>query len=432
MENYKLYITLAVLVFMSVSFLVRKISYGMTTMTCAIILALTGVIDVKTAYSGFSHNTTVLVATMMVVAGAISKTSLVARIRQKMSAIQGKNGFVLVLFISLFTMVLCQLIGQTVVVSIMLVVITTLDDNRETSQSRMLFLVPAIIAAWFGRFPIGMGINLPLSTNAYYEGLVEGHPEYLLGMFDILKVGLIPSIALTIYCLFAWRLIPKQKIDMTAMQTADVGQDAPAISKRDENIIFGVFLAVMVSFAFATQLGDLIYLIPAVAVLALIYTKVLTSKEAVGTLMGSTTWMVAGMLVVSSALNSSGAGEFVGSLVLRILGDNPSGLMVITVFCVATVIMTNFLSNMGTLSVMAPIAASTALAGGMNPKALVLVVFCSSTLAVAFPTGSASATMAYAIGGFNPIKTLKFTIPYLIIGIITLIFSANLIFPLYG
>ena len=142
--------------------------------------------------------------------------------------------------------------------------------------------------------------------------------------------------------------------------------------------------------------------------------------------------MVAGVLVISSALSSSGAGEFVGNMVLKILGNNPSSILVISVFCVTSVIMTTFLSNNGTTAIMVPIAASTALAGGMNPKAVVLVVFCSTCLAIGFPTGCAAATMGFTIGNHNPVKTLKFTIPYLLIGMITLIISANIFFPVYG
>ena len=36
--------------------------------------------------------------------------------------------------------------------------------------------------------------------------------------------------------------------------------------------------------------------------------------------------------------------------------------------------MTNFLNNNGTVAIMTPIAVSTALAGGMNPRAVVLVI----------------------------------------------------------
>ncbi len=433
MGNYQLLIALAVLVFMIISFLLHKISYGLTAMTCVIALALTGVIDTKTAFSGFSHNTTILVATMMVVAGAIGKTSIATRIREKMAIIQGKSGFLLLLLISLFTLVLTQLMGQTAVMSIMLLVIQTMDDDNDISQSRMILLVAALNCAWFGRFPVGMGAALPLSTNAYYEGLVNGNSNYLLGMFDILKVGLIPSIALTVYCLFAWRLIPKQKIDVSAVDTGiSGGRKAVQASKRDELIIIGVFLAVMAAFVFSKKLGNLIYLIPAVGVLVLIYTKIITTQEAISTLTSDMIWMVAGVLVISSALSSSGAGEFVGNMVLKILGNNPSSILVISVFCVTSVIMTTFLSNNGTTAIMVPIAASTALAGGMNPKAVVLVVFCSTCLAIGFPTGCAAATMGFAIGNHNPVKTLKFTIPYLLIGMITLIISANIFFPVYG
>ena len=433
MGNYQLLIALAVLVFMIISFLLHKISYGLTAMTCVIALALTGVIDTKTAFSGFSHNTTILVATMMVVAGAIGKTSIATRIREKMAIIQGKSGFLLLLLISLFTLVLTQLMGQTAVMSIMLLVIQTMDDDNDISQSRMILLVAALNCAWFGRFPVGMGAALPLSTNANYEGLVNGNSDYLLGMFDILKVGLIPSIALTVYCLFAWRLIPKQKIDVSAVDTGiSGGRKAVQASKRDELIIIGVFLAVMAAFVFSKKLGNLIYLIPAVGVLVLIYTKIITTQEAISTLTSDMIWMVAGVLVISSALSSSGAGEFVGNMVLKILGNNPSSILVISVFCVTSVIMTTFLSNNGTTAIMVPIAASTALAGGMNPKAVVLVVFCSTCLAIGFPTGCAAATMGFAIGNHNPVKTLKFTIPYLLIGMITLIISANIFFPVYG
>lgn len=203
MENLNLYLTLGVLVFMTISFLIHKWSYGVTAMTSVIFLALCGVIDTTTAFSGLSNTTTILVASMLVIAGAISKTSLVARIRQQMSVVQGKNKIMVLLLICLFTAILCQLMGMTAVMAVMFMLIQTLDDESDLSQSRMIFVAAAMICAWFGRFPIGMGAALPLTTNAYYEGLVEGNSEYLVGMFDFLKVGFFPSICLTIYTIAA-------------------------------------------------------------------------------------------------------------------------------------------------------------------------------------------------------------------------------------
>ncbi|MGP1590129.1 MAG: SLC13 family permease [Oribacterium sp.] len=428
----QLLVTFAVLIFMAVSFMSRKISYGMTAMICMAVLAVTNVVDLNTAFSGFSNKITVLVATMMLIAGCIGKTGLVHRIRQRMVVIQKQNGIMLLAALFLFTIALTQLIGMTALMSIMLLIITTLDDESELSQSRAFFLIAAINAAWFGRIPIGMGATLPMIQNSYYEGLVNANPEYLLGIFDYLRVGIIPSIVLTLYCLFAWRLIPRTKINADAMQTAAAKEDVSSLTPTQEKLVWGIFVVVMLAFVFSSKLGNLVYILPIFGCILLVLTGIVHPREASMTLAGDMIFCVAGVLVVSAALSSSGAGELIGKFVLTLLGNEPSGLLVTTVFCLVTAVMTNFLSNNGTVAIMTPIAVSTALAGGMNPKAVVLVVYCASCLAIGFPTGCAASTMAYAIGNHNPIRLLKFTLPYLALGCASLIVSAMLFYPIYG
>lgn len=428
----QLLVTFAVLIFMAVSFMSRKISYGMTAMICMAVLAVTNVVDLNTAFSGFSNKITVLVATMMLIAGCIGKTGLVHRIRQRMVVIQKQNGIMLLAALFLFTIALTQLIGMTALMSIMLLIITTLDDESELSQSRAFFLIAAINAAWFGRIPIGMGATLPMIQNSYYEGLVNANPEYLLGIFDYLRVGIIPSIVLTLYCLFAWRLIPRTKINADAMQTAAAKEDVSSLTPTQEKLVWGIFVVVMLAFVFSSKLGNLVYILPIFGCILLVLTGIVHPREASMTLAGDMIFCVAGVLVVSAALSSSGAGELIGKFVLTLLGNEPSGLLVTTVFCLVTAVMTNFLSNNGTVAIMTPIAVSTALAGGMNPKAVVLVVYCASCLAIGFPTGCAASTMAYAIGNHNPIRLLEFTLPYLALGCASLIVSAMLFYPIYG
>lgn len=436
MENINLIITLAVMVFMMVSFVIQKWSYGLTAMTCVVILTLAGVIDVPTAFSGFSNTTTILIATMMVIAGQLGRTSLISRIRGLMVKAQGKGGILLILLICVFTALLTQLMGMTAVMAIMLLFVQTLkdDDTSGISQSRMLFLCAAMICTWFGRLPVGMGAALPLTTNAYYEGLVGSDSGMLLGVFDFMKVGLLPSIIGTLYCMFAWRLTPKQELNTDAVDLGVAGRQGSqsAMSRNHEFIVCAGFLVTLVSFFFSNKLGSYIYVIPAVIIIVFIFTGVMTSREAIAGLTGDMVWMVAGVLVFSTALSQSGAGEYIGNLVLSLLGENPSGLTVTIVFTVVSVVMTTFMSNNGTVAILTPIAASTALAGGMDPRAVVSLVSMASCLAIAFPTGCSAATIAYAVGGFNPIKMLKFTLPYIIIMMAALIVSANLFFPVYG
>ena len=434
--NINLIITLLVMIFMIVSFVIQKWSYGLTAMTCVVVLTLAGVIDVQTAFSGFSNTTTVLIATMIVIAGQLSRTSLISRIRSLMAKAQNKGGFLLILLICAFTALLTQLMGMTAVMAIMLLFVQTLkdDDASGISQSKMIFLCATMICTWFGRFPIGMGAALPLTTNAYYEGLVGGDSSQLLGIFDFMKVGLLPSIIGTIYCLFAWRLVPKQELRTDTIDLGVAGKQGgqAVMSQTHEMIVYLGFLVTLVSFFFSNRLGSYVYLIPSVIVIVFIFTGVMTSREAIAGLTGDMIWMVAGVLVFSTALSQSGAGEYIGNLVLSLLGSNPSGLTVTIVFTVVATIMTTFMSNNGTVAILTPIAASTAVAGGMDPRAVVSLVSMASCLAIAFPTGCSAATIAFAVGGFNPIKMLKFTLPYNIIMMVSLIISANIFFPVYG
>ena len=418
-------IVLAILAFMVVMLLTRIIPYGVTAMICCVAFVLTGVCDLSTAFSGLSNSTTIMVATMIVVATALGKTSLVHRLRGVMTNLQGKQGIFLVVALYVITIALSQLMGQIACLSIMLLFVQTLDEKSSISPARMLFAVACINTIWI---PIGMGATMPGTINSFYQGMVG--PEDLLAITDYFKAGILPAIVGTLYCILCYKLIPSGKIDNS--QVKDV-KETEALSRRDEIITFLVFFLVMGGFMFSNQLGsDVTNVLPAAGVLILILTKVLSVKEAVSTLTSDMVWMIAGMTVMSSVLGSTGVGDLIGNTVLNILGSNPSGLFVSIVFCVVTTILTNFLSNMGTMALMCPIAAATAQAGGMNVQAVVLVAAVSSWFAIAMPTGCAGAMMAFGIGNHNAFKVMKFTLPLVLLLMISLIIGVNLFFPIYN
>ena len=421
-------IVLAILAFMVVMLLTRIIPYGVTAMICCVAFVLTGVCDLSTAFSGLSNSTTIMVATMIVVATALGKTSLVHRLRGVMTNLQGKQGIFLVVALYVITIALSQLMGQIACLSIMLLFVQTLDEKSSISPARMLFAVACINTIWTSKIPIGMGATMPGTINSFYQGMVG--PEDLLAITDYFKAGILPAIVGTLYCILCYKLIPSGKIDSS--QVKDV-KDAAPLSRRDEIIIFLVFLLVMGGFMFSNQLGsDITNVLPAAGVLILILTKVLSVKEAVSTLTSDMVWMIAGMTVMSSVLGSTGVGDLIGNTVLNILGSNPSGLFVTIVFCVVTTLLTNFLSNMDTMALMCPIAAATAQAGDMNVKAVVLVAAVSSWFAVAMPTGCAGAMMAFGIGNHNALKVMKFTLPLVLLLMVSLIIGVNLFFPIYN
>ena len=327
--NVQMIMALCILVFMVVMLLTHVLPYGVTGMICCVLFVFTGVLDLKTAFSGLSSSTTLMIAPMIVVATALGKTSLIHRLRGVMGKLQGKSGAMLVLGLCGMTILLSQLMGQVACISVMLLFIQTFDDDSEYSPSRLLFLVATVNCLATSKFPIGMGATMPGTITSYYQGLVG--PEDYLGIADFCKAGILPLIVGVIYCLIFYKLIPNGTIDKS--QVKDV-KDAAPISRKDEYFIFGVFAAIMLGFMFTKQLGsDITNVIPAAGLLVLIVFKVLEIPEVMKTLTCDMVWMVAGMSVVSTALSKTGVGELIGQTVLNILGGHPSGLFVSIVFC---------------------------------------------------------------------------------------------------
>ena len=133
-------IVLAILAFMVVMLLTRIIPYGVTAMICCVAFVLTGVCDLSTAFSGLSNSTTIMVATMIVVASALGKTSLVHRLRGTITNLQGKQGIFLVVALYGITIALSQLMGQIACLSIMLLFVQTLDEKSSISPLSLIHI----------------------------------------------------------------------------------------------------------------------------------------------------------------------------------------------------------------------------------------------------------------------------------------------------
>lgn len=425
----EMYIVLAVTLFMMVMFVWHKVPFGVTTMTCCIVLAATGVLNLQAAFSGFGNKIIVLIAPMLALSAALTKTSLVARIGEMMENMKGKSGMALVLMFYVVGAIFAQFIPSTAVISIMVVFLMTLGNTGDVTAKRLLLPLLGVLCAWKFRFPIGLGAATFATINGYYEGIIPD-AQYALKMMDPFLYAIPSMIVLGLYCVFGWKLMPKEEggVDKSALKES---KKAAPLSHGQEVYIYTVFVIVMVLMILNQWTGNLLYLAPGMGVLALLYGKVMKPEEAVKAMTTDMIWMIAGVLVVADALGSSGAGNAIGSLVLGILGENPSSMMVMFVFSAATIIMTTFLSNTATQAVLIPIAASISLAGGWDPRGVVLIIGTANMFAVGFPSGSGEAAVAFAAGGYNPVKVLRFTIPYMILAIITCALTAQFMYPLY-
>ncbi len=422
-------IVLLVTLFMMVMFIWHKVPFGVTAMTCCLILAATGVVDLKSAFIGFGNKTVVLIAPILALSSVLTKTALVDKISGTLNMVQGKSGMMLIIAFYAVAALFSQFVPSTAALAILVVFLTTLNKSGEITANRLLLPLLGVMVAWKFRLPIGLGATTFATLNGFYEGIVgEGNPQYMIGLLDPLKFALIPIIVLTTYCLFAWKLMPKdQEVDTTKLKKGAVVEKLP---QAKQMIVYIVFTLVMLCLIFNQITKNWMYLAPAAGVIILIFTGCIDAKDASKDMTQDMIWMLAGVLIVADAIGASGAGEVIGQFILNIIGQNPSQFKVMLIFSAATVIMTTFISNMGTQSVLIPIAASVALAAGWDPRGLVLIIGTANYFAVGFPSGSGECAVAFAAGEYNPAKVLKFTLPYMILAILSCAVSATLFYPL--
>ena len=423
------YIVLAIMAFMIIGFLLGKWPFGLTTMTCCALLAITKVMTVQEAFSGFANKNVLLVAGMFVVSAAFGRTSIVSNMQKKLTSFKGgKSDLIFVTVLFLVAIVLCQFLNNTATLTIMIMFVATLGNTGEVTTSRILLPIMGVISMWTGKLPIGGGAARAARTNALYEGIV-GDSSQLLDCLDPFKVTVIPCIIITIYAILAYRVLPKQDIDESKLGKV---KETQAISKRDEVITIFVFVGVMICMFLNSLLGDLMFICPIIGALILAFTKTMSIKDIVNKLTGDSVFMLAGALVMADALGNTGAGELIGKGILSLLGGSPNPIFVMFVFAIITTLLTTFISNSATQNVFIPIAASTAVAANMDPRGLVMIVVFCANCAVMFPTGSPSCAIAFSAGGYDIVKSMKFTLPFCILAIVSIVLSANYFFPVFG
>ncbi len=225
----ELYIVLAIMLFMIVGFILNKWPFGVTTMICCVLLAVTGVFSIPEAFSGLSNKTTIMIAGMFAIVAAFGKTSLLRKIQDSMVALKGKSGLALLMAIYAVIVIFACFLPTTANMTIMLMFLVALGNTGDITPSRMTIPILAMISVWGTKLPLGMGATQYATLNAFYEGVTTSEGQ-LLGILDMFKMSIIPCVILTIYCLFAYKWLPNDPFDQTKLKEQKKKEE---ISKKE-------------------------------------------------------------------------------------------------------------------------------------------------------------------------------------------------------
>lgn len=132
----------------------------------------------------------------------------------------------------------------------------------------------------------------------------------------------------------------------------------------------------------------------------LILAKCLRLREAYQAIDMSIVFLLAGSLALGAALEKTGVTSVIADGLIN-LGGNLHPTLMIAVFLFAAIIISEFMSNSGTIPLLAPIALAVAYKTGINPMALIAAITFGSTAAFAMPIGYQTSLMIYGVGGYS-------------------------------
>lgn len=424
----ELYITLAVTVAMMAMFIWGKFSYGLVAMTAAVILAATRVLPLQQAFSGFANQIVVLIAPTLALSAALTKTSLVASFGKLLEKVKGSHGTLLILAFFAVGIVMAQFIPTTGSIAILIVFLATLGNTGDITTKRIMMPLLGVMVAWKFRTPVGLGATTFALINGFAGDILTANGLPALELIDPFLYAIVPSLLLTLYCVFFWRLMPK---DDTAIDESKLKKqgEAELLPQKKQYIVYAVFVFVVA--AMLTNAFRLRYIAPAIGVVILVFAGCLKVPEAVKSMAADMIWMIAGVLAVADALSASGASQIIGEALRSALAGISNPYAICLIFSAVTVIMTTFLSNTATQAVLIPIAASICAAANWDPRGLLLIIGTCNYFAIGFPSGSGEAAVTFAAAGYNPLKIMKFTGPYLLIAIVSCGLMAQIMYPLY-
>ena len=188
--------------------------------------------------------------------------------------------------------------------------------------------------------------------------------------------------------------IPDLEADPSFTVISDVGHP-----KRLGKMSLSVLILAGVVAAAAIGLAPIV-VTAVVGALILILTRCMTPGEAYEAINWKIIFLLAGILPLGTAMETSGAAQFLADQVVRILGDFGPHAVLAGVFAV-TMTLTAVVTNNATAVLMAPIALSASATLDVDPLPLLMAVTYAASLSFMTPMGYQTNTLVYGPGAYT-------------------------------
>ncbi|MGD9826136.1 SLC13 family permease [Desulfobacter sp.] len=195
------------------------------------------------------------------------------------------------------------------------------------------------------------------------------------------------------------------------------------VDREKAGIATGIFVAVVL----AATLGLVDIMICALSgVFLMMLTHCLSLKDAYRSFQSEVLLLIVGTLALGLAMEKTGATELYSNAFLSLF-EGKSPHMILFAIIVLTSIFTHILSNNATAVLLLPIAISTAVSLGVDPRPFIIGICFGASACYASPIGYQTNLLVYGPGGYRFSDFLKLGLPLNVIVVVI----ASLFIPVF-
>jgi len=162
--------------------------------------------------------------------------------------------------------------------------------------------------------------------------------------------------------------------------------------------------------------------------IVLVLSRCITLEQAYSAIDWKIILLLAGSLSLGTALEKTGAANIISEKILYVAGSS-GPLLVLSIFYLITLILTEVMSNTATAALITPIAIVTANSLGVDPRPFLVAVMFAASLAFMSPVGYQTHLLVFNPGGYKVIDFIKVGTPLNILFWILATFLIPVFFP---
>ena len=201
-----IFLVLALLVAVVVVFAFEWISVDLATLILLSILVLTGILTVEEAFSGFSNDIIIILASIFVLSGALMRGGILDFLGETIHRIAGGSRSKVLLCVMSVTTFMSSFMNNTTCTAVLMPAVLGLSKRSKLSPSKVL--IPLAYASMLG----GTCTLIGTSTNVAASGFIQSTGLAPFSMFEFLPVGLaVGVVGIAYMVLVGHRLLPEAR-----------------------------------------------------------------------------------------------------------------------------------------------------------------------------------------------------------------------------